>query len=155
MKLVTCILILFFVGNLSAQRTFELNSEPLLDHHYLKITNGHYIFWIEQENFCDIFSENDLDEIKTLIESITDIVSIEYLTTEISKITQESEDLDMEIRFLIFSDDLLIERVNDGLFLSEYTVITKDKRKSIVDNQEQLIVKDWEFKYRTIGNPSF
>jgi hypothetical protein len=151
----TLVFLLFFVGNLSAQRTFELQSEPLLDHNYLKITNGKFIFWIEQKDFYDIFLENDLIKIKPLIESVTETISIEYLTTEISKITQETEDLDKEIRFLILDEDLFIERVSDGLFLSEYTVLTKEKIRSLVDDQGQLIVTSWEVIFRTIGTPSF
>ena len=107
LRMFTLVFLLFFVGNLSAQRTFELQSEPLLDHNYLKITNGKFIFWIEQKDFYDIFLENDLIKIKPLIESVTETISIEYLTTEISKITQETEDLDKEIRFLILDEDLL------------------------------------------------
>lgn len=155
MKFFTILFLVFFVGNLSAQRTFELQSEPLLNHHYLKITNGKFIFWIEQEDFCDIFSENDLGEIKIVIESITDIVSIEYLTIEISKITQETEDLDKEIRYLIFNDEVLIERVIDGLFLSEFTSLTENSHRKLVDNQGELLVQEWIQKFRFTGTPSF
>jgi hypothetical protein len=155
MRLVTCILLLFFVGNLSAQRTYELKTTPVEGQTYLKITNGKFIFWIEQEDFCGIFSDNDLGEIKTLVESITDIVSIEYLTTEISKITQETEDLDREIRYLICGDEVLIERVIDGLFLSEFTSLTVNNHRKLVDNQGELLVQEWIQKYHFTGTPSF
>jgi hypothetical protein len=155
MKLITCILLLFFVGNLSAQRTFDLKTTPVEGQTYLKITNGKFIFWIEQEDFCDIFSEKDLGEIKTLVESITDIVSIEYLTTEISKITQETEDLDRELRYLIYGDEVLIERVIDGLFLSEFTSLTENSHRKLVDNQGELIVKDWIQVFHFTGTPTF
>ncbi|MFN5983787.1 MAG: hypothetical protein ACK46Y_18135 [Fluviicola sp.] len=155
LKISTLIFLLFFVGNLSAQRTVELQSEPLLDHNYLKITNGQFIFWIEQKDFYDIFLENDLVEIKPLIESVTETVSIEYLTTEISKITQETEDLDKEIRYLILGEDLFIERISDGLFLSEYTVLTKEKIRSLVDDQGELIIKEWTIIKSACSNPSF
>jgi hypothetical protein len=155
MKLVTCILLLFFVGNLSAQRTYELETTPVEGQTYLKITNGNFIFWIEHKEFCDVFSEKDLSEIKTFIESITETVSIEYLTTEISKITQETEDLDKEIRYLIINDDVLVERVNDGLFLSEFTSITENSHRKLVDNQGELLVQEWIQKYRFTGTPSF
>lgn len=155
MKFLTVIFLLFFVGNLSAQRTYDLKTSPLEGESYLKVTNGHFIFWIEHKVFCDIFSDNDFAEIKNLLESITETVSIDYLTTEISKITQKTEDIDEEIRYIIWGKELLIERVSDGLFLSEYTILTNEKIRSIVDNQGQLILKDWEIRFRTIGTPSF
>ena len=155
MKLVIGVLLLFFVGKLSAQRTYELQTTPVEGQTYLKITNGKFIFWIEQEDFCDIFSENDLGEIKTLVESITDIVSIEYLTSEISKITQETEDIDKEIRYAIIGEDILIERVKDGLFLSEYSFLVEKNMRKIADNEGELIVQEWIQKYHFTGTPSF
>lgn len=156
MKFFTLIFILFFVGKLNAQRTYELKTTPIDGQVYLKITNGQFIFWITQKDFCDIFSVNDRDQIKLVVESFSDVISIEYLTTEISKITQDSEDIDKEIRYLILNEDLFIERVSDGLFLSEYTVLTNEKIRSLVDDQGQSIVKEWEIsKFKTIGTPSF
>jgi hypothetical protein len=52
-------------------------------------------------------------------------------------------------------EDLFIERISDGLFLSEYTVLTKEKIRSLVDDQGELFIKEWTIIKSACSNPSF